>query len=85
VELTCPLPLQYEQIVMAHGGGGRLMQQLLARVVQPTAYVGVSLKRTPTFFIICMFVGIRTSSQPTIITSKLNDNTQSLPQHRYLL
>jgi hypothetical protein len=36
VELTCPLPLQYEQIVMAHGGGGRLMQQLLARVVQPT-------------------------------------------------
>jgi hydrogenase expression/formation protein HypE len=36
MELTCPLPLQYEQIVMAHGGGGRLMQQLLARVVQPT-------------------------------------------------
>ena len=36
MELSCPLPLQYEQIVMAHGGGGRLMQQLLARVVQPT-------------------------------------------------
>ncbi|MEI6705837.1 MAG: hypothetical protein WCK96_01755 [Methylococcales bacterium] len=37
MELTCPLPLQYEQIVTAHGGG-RLMQQLLARVVQLTAY-----------------------------------------------
>jgi hydrogenase expression/formation protein HypE len=36
MELNCPLPLNYEQIVMAHGGGGRLMQQLLARVVQPT-------------------------------------------------
>ncbi|MFZ2726632.1 MAG: hydrogenase expression/formation protein HypE [Methylococcaceae bacterium] len=36
MELNCPLPLQYEQIVMAHGGGGRLMQQLLARVVHPT-------------------------------------------------
>jgi len=36
MELTCPSPLHYEQIVMAHGGGGRLMQQLLARVVQPT-------------------------------------------------
>lgn len=36
LKLTCPLPLQYQQIVMAHGGGGRLMQQLLAQVVQPT-------------------------------------------------
>lgn len=36
MELSCPLPLQYTQIVMAHGGGGRLMQQLLARVIQPT-------------------------------------------------
>lgn len=34
--LSCPLPLQYQQIVMAHGGGGRLMQQLLAQVVHPT-------------------------------------------------
>lgn len=34
--LTCPLPLQYQQIVMAHGGGGRLMQQLLTQVIQPT-------------------------------------------------
>jgi hypothetical protein len=34
MELICPLPLQYEQIVMAHGGG-RLMQQLLVNVVQP--------------------------------------------------
>jgi hydrogenase expression/formation protein HypE len=36
LQLACPLPLQYQQIVMAHGGGGRLMQQLLAQVVQPT-------------------------------------------------
>lgn len=36
MELSCPLPLDYQQIVMAHGGGGRLMQQLLASVVQPT-------------------------------------------------
>jgi hydrogenase expression/formation protein HypE len=35
LKLNCPLPLQYEQIVMAHGGGGRLMQQLLDRLVQP--------------------------------------------------
>lgn len=35
MELICPLPLQYAQIVMAHGGGGRLMQQLLSQVVQP--------------------------------------------------
>lgn len=34
-ELQCPLPLNYEQIVMAHGGGGRLMQQLLDRVIHP--------------------------------------------------
>ncbi|MGZ5031225.1 MAG: hydrogenase expression/formation protein HypE [Methylobacter sp.] len=36
IKLNCPLPLQYEQIVMAHGGGGRLMQQLLDKLVQPT-------------------------------------------------
>jgi hydrogenase expression/formation protein HypE len=33
---ACPAPLgQYERIVMAHGGGGRLMQQLLETLVQP--------------------------------------------------
>lgn len=35
LELNCPLPLQYQQIVMAHGGGGRLMQQLLDGIIQP--------------------------------------------------
>jgi len=35
IKLNCPLPLQYEQIVMAHGGGGRLMQQLLDSLIQP--------------------------------------------------
>jgi hydrogenase expression/formation protein HypE len=35
MQLSCPLPLQYQQIVMAHGGGGRLMQQLLTQIVQP--------------------------------------------------
>jgi hydrogenase expression/formation protein HypE len=35
LELNCPLPLQYDQIVMAHGGGGRLMQQLLDGIIQP--------------------------------------------------
>lgn len=35
LELNCPLPLQYEHIVMAHGGGGRLMQQLLDNLIQP--------------------------------------------------
>lgn len=34
--LICPTPIgQYAQIVMAHGGGGRLMQQLLERLVRP--------------------------------------------------
>lgn len=33
--MECPLPLHYEKIVMAHGGGGRLMQQLLDNVIQP--------------------------------------------------
>lgn len=33
---ACPIPIgQYEHIVLAHGGGGRLMQQLLERLVQP--------------------------------------------------
>lgn len=35
LKLNCPLPLHYEQIVMAHGGGGRLMQQLLDNIIQP--------------------------------------------------
>jgi hydrogenase expression/formation protein HypE len=35
LNLNCALPLQYEQIVMAHGGGGRLMQQLLESIIQP--------------------------------------------------
>jgi hydrogenase expression/formation protein HypE len=35
--LSCPTPIgQYQQIAMAHGGGGRLMQQLLEKLVQPT-------------------------------------------------
>lgn len=33
---ACPLPIgQYEHAVLAHGGGGRLMQQLLERLVRP--------------------------------------------------
>ncbi len=29
-EMTCPMPIsQYPQVLMAHGGGGRLMQQLI--------------------------------------------------------
>ena len=35
LKLQCPLPFQYDQIVMAHGGGGRLMQQLLDTIIQP--------------------------------------------------
>jgi len=35
IKLNCPVPLHYEHIVMAHGGGGRLMQQLLGEVIQP--------------------------------------------------
>lgn len=35
LELSCPLLLEYGQIVMAHGGGGRLMQQLLDDLVRP--------------------------------------------------
>jgi hydrogenase expression/formation protein HypE len=34
-DLNCPVPLQYDRIVMAHGGGGRLMRQLLDTLVQP--------------------------------------------------
>lgn len=35
LNLICPTPLDYEQVVMAHGGGGRLMQQLLDNVIHP--------------------------------------------------
>ncbi|QSA97317.1 hydrogenase expression/formation protein HypE [Methylococcus sp. EFPC2] len=35
-QLACPTPIGiYEHVVMAHGGGGRLMQQLLDKLVQP--------------------------------------------------
>jgi len=33
---ACPLPIsQYETVLLAHGGGGRLMHQLLERVIRP--------------------------------------------------
>ncbi len=33
ISLTCPTPIgQYPQVLLAHGGGGRLMHQLLERV-----------------------------------------------------
>jgi hydrogenase expression/formation protein HypE len=36
VESSCPVPVgQYPQVLMAHGGGGRLMHQLLERVFLP--------------------------------------------------
>ena len=36
VEPACPMPIgQYAQVLMAHGGGGRLMHQLLERVFLP--------------------------------------------------
>lgn len=34
-DATCPLPLNYPHIVMAHGGGGRMMQDLLNNFIQP--------------------------------------------------
>lgn len=35
--LTCPLPLtQYPQILMGHGGGGRLMHQLIEQIFRGT-------------------------------------------------
>jgi hydrogenase expression/formation protein HypE len=37
---ACPMPLlRHERVLMAHGGGGRLMQQLLDAVVRP-AFAG---------------------------------------------
>jgi len=33
---TCPVPIgQYDCVLLAHGGGGRLMHQLLERVIRP--------------------------------------------------
>jgi hydrogenase expression/formation protein HypE len=34
-ELNCPLPLRHETIQMAHGGGGRIMRELLEQVMLP--------------------------------------------------
>ncbi|XHU96159.1 MAG: hydrogenase expression/formation protein HypE [cyanobacterium endosymbiont of Rhopalodia gibba] len=34
--LTCPIPLdQYPQVLLAHGGGGKLMRQLLEKMIFP--------------------------------------------------
>lgn len=34
--LSCPLPIQdYPKVLMAHGGGGKLMQQLIEKVIAP--------------------------------------------------
>ena len=33
--LNCPLPLRHETIQMAHGGGGRIMRELLEQVMLP--------------------------------------------------
>lgn len=35
LDFNCPLPMAYDRIVMAHGGGGRLMQQLLDDLIRP--------------------------------------------------
>lgn len=32
---ACPIPLDHAQVLLAHGGGGRLMQQLIERVFLP--------------------------------------------------
>jgi hydrogenase expression/formation protein HypE len=35
--LTCPIPIsQYPQILMAHGGGGKLMHNLIEKMIVPT-------------------------------------------------
>jgi hydrogenase expression/formation protein HypE len=40
--LSCPIPLdQYPQILLAHGGGGKLMHQLIDRMFAPTFQFGV--------------------------------------------
>lgn len=36
INLTCPIPIgQYPQVMLAHGGGGRLMSQLIERMFAP--------------------------------------------------
>ncbi|BBA80075.1 hydrogenase expression/formation protein [cyanobacterium endosymbiont of Rhopalodia gibberula] len=36
LNLTCPIPLdQYPQVLLAHGGGGKLMRQLLEKMIFP--------------------------------------------------
>jgi hydrogenase expression/formation protein HypE len=40
--LSCPIPLeQYPQILLAHGGGGKLMHQLIDRMFVPAFQFGV--------------------------------------------
>ena len=34
-ELNCPLPLHHDTIQLAHGGGGRIMRELLEKVMLP--------------------------------------------------
>lgn len=35
--LSCPIPIQdYPKVLLAHGGGGKLMQQLIERVIAPS-------------------------------------------------
>ena len=34
-ELNCPLPLRHDTIQLAHGGGGRMMRELLEKVMFP--------------------------------------------------
>ena len=34
-ELNCPIPLRHDTIQMAHGGGGRIMRELLEQVMLP--------------------------------------------------
>jgi hydrogenase expression/formation protein HypE len=34
-ELNCPLPLRHDTIQLAHGGGGRIMRELLEKVMLP--------------------------------------------------
>ena len=35
IDLSCPLPLRHETIQMAHGGGGRIMRELLEQLMLP--------------------------------------------------
>lgn len=40
--LSCPIPLdQYPHVLLAHGGGGKLMHQLIDRMFAPTFQFGV--------------------------------------------